>query len=543
MAIDLIDANTTRYYSVPDSADWTFPNSDWFVYIWTRVDDNSGALFQYLFSNNNFSTTNSLNILLEEGTGGGNNGKWQVITDTLNLNSTTAPGGDGVERLVLFQRNGSNIEIRFCEAGQDATSEGSAAYSDGAINGSTVNIGRRVDGNTGRYYEEHFGDVVKGSGSLSLAQITLLGKGVSPVDVVGYDNLDIWLQFREATSQVVDIINGNIATRNGSGLLTSEHFPFVQANISFVAAAAAVVSPSPRILPKRFHPDFRAPRVKPLGLVEIDWSNSLSKGLIVAMLHGGDSEVNLLLNNPLDTINTIKAIDINGRYSAFKQASSSIPTKVNGVGGTNPRSAVVGLLHSAMTGDNLEAEIHSWGTSATSGDVWTFRLESNLDGNLNNRLRIAFTGGTLVGSTIVADDTFHIVGYTFPQGSTDGSDSIFYIDGDRETVYNQDTAPTISTVSNEILVGQSAIVTNSFQGQSGRSRLYFTFIWDRDLSDREHQLLSDSPYQILKPKTPPVYFVAGDVAAPSGRIMSSLANAGGLAGLGGIAGPGGGLAG
>jgi hypothetical protein len=39
-----------------------------------------------------------------------------------------------------------------------------------------------------------------------------------------------------------------------------------------------------------------------------------------------------------------------------------------------------------------------------------------------------------------------------------------------------------------------------------------------------------------------VYILGGVIAAPGGRIMSSLANSGGLAHKGGIAGQGGGLA-
>lgn len=238
--------NTTKYYSVPDDAAWTFPDSDWFIYFWTRVDDNTGTGFSYLFSNNNFQVANSINIFIREDSASAPAGAWSVATDTAVFLTSGTPGGDGKDRLVLVQRSGSNLQMYFCEKGQTATQEFSSSYSDGAINGGVVNVGRRVDGNSGRYYHDNFGDVVKGSAALTIAQITLLGQGVDPVSVIGYDNLDIWLPFREATSTVDDVIVGLTATRQATPV-TSEHFPVVAPLapvIPTVATGAQNISPT-----------------------------------------------------------------------------------------------------------------------------------------------------------------------------------------------------------------------------------------------------------------------------------------------------------
>lgn len=237
MAVDLIDANNTRYYSVPDDASLTFPDSDWFIYMWTQVDENSGTAFQYLFSNNGFEAANSLNIFLREASASSPN-EWRAATDATGLTSTAAPGADSKKRLIVIQRNGSNLEMFFCEPNATATNEDTTANLDGAINGGLWNIGRRVDGNSTRYYEEHFGDVVKGSVALTQSQIELIARGVSPIYVTDPSNLDVWFQFHEATATVVDIIGGNIATRQGSGLLTSEHFPVVGNLYSFIPVVA-----------------------------------------------------------------------------------------------------------------------------------------------------------------------------------------------------------------------------------------------------------------------------------------------------------------
>ena len=235
MAVDLINDNTTRYYSVPDDASLTFPDSNWFFAIWTRVDDNTGTLFQYLFSNNNFQAANSLNLFLIEDSNASNPGKWNFVTDSTGAVASTVTGGDGKDRLLVLQRVGGNLEFYFCEPNGTATLETNTTFvGSAAIDGGVWNIGRRVDGNTGRYYEEHFGDVVKGSVALTQAQIELLARGVSPTLVTDPANLDVWFQFREASATTIDIIGGNVATRNGSGLLTSEHFPVIGNQYSFI---------------------------------------------------------------------------------------------------------------------------------------------------------------------------------------------------------------------------------------------------------------------------------------------------------------------
>lgn len=223
MAVDLTDNNASRYYSVPDAASLTFPNADWFIYLWTRVDDNTGTLFQYIFSNNNFGAVNSLNIFLSETSEATRPNVWHFTTDTLSGFATTSTGGDGLNRLLVLEREGSRLKLYFCAPLGIPSLEADVAYSDGAINGGVWNIGRRVDGQAARFYEEHFGDVVKGSISLTTSQIQLLAQGRKPTDVIPKGAIDVWFDFRHAGKFVVDKINGHVATRQGSGFLTSRH--------------------------------------------------------------------------------------------------------------------------------------------------------------------------------------------------------------------------------------------------------------------------------------------------------------------------------
>lgn len=247
MAIDQLDANATRYFSTPDDADWTFPTgSDWFFYIQTRVDNNNGTLFQYLFSTGGAFTTDSTNLFLVEASNGTDPGAWVFIGSSAGnvLNSqslaTNSPGADGKDRIIGIQRVSGVLEMWFIENGQTAVKLGQITESL-SRNGGAPNIGRRTDGNSVRYYETKYGDVVKGSTSLTTDQWTLLGQGVSPFDVAGAANVDIWFPFREVGTTVNDLVAGKVATKQGTGQLTAEHFPYIQANIMFTPTAAAPV--------------------------------------------------------------------------------------------------------------------------------------------------------------------------------------------------------------------------------------------------------------------------------------------------------------
>lgn len=238
MAIDLVNDNSTRHYTVPTSSSMDFPDSDWFFAFWTRLDDNSGSSFQYLVSIGPFQVANSMNLFLGEVSSAIPN-TWRLSADTTVASATSTPGGDGKDRLIVCQRNGSNTEIWYCEPMQTATNEVTTAWLDVGVSGRTTYLGSREDTSSIRFYEEHYGDFIKGSVALTQGQIGLLARGVDPVTVAGFPNLDAWFQFREQTSQVIDVISGNVATRQGTGLATSEHFPVLGGLYSFVPETVA----------------------------------------------------------------------------------------------------------------------------------------------------------------------------------------------------------------------------------------------------------------------------------------------------------------
>lgn len=222
MAIDFGDNNSTKYITIGDTADLTLPDSDWAVGVWTRVDDNSGSAFQYLLSSGTIFAANSFHLYLHES--GIDAGRWQLAVNGDGARrSSSSPGGDGKDRLIVCQRSGGNIQIYFCEAGQTATQEYSDTFS-GAMDGNGFDFGRRKDGNTARYYEEHAGELFFLSAALSEDEITALGAGMV---ITAIKQLDIGYYNPFVTPDSKPVVANNITTKTGSPV-QSIHFPASQ---------------------------------------------------------------------------------------------------------------------------------------------------------------------------------------------------------------------------------------------------------------------------------------------------------------------------
>src|SRR5687768_13401996 len=88
MAIDLGSSNTTRYYSVPDHADFSLPNGDW-AWIALAYPENTGAT-KYLISTGPYQTANAFNLLWYLDGGAGLSMNVHSLLDTTSP-TTTAP--------------------------------------------------------------------------------------------------------------------------------------------------------------------------------------------------------------------------------------------------------------------------------------------------------------------------------------------------------------------------------------------------------------------------------------------------------------------
>lgn len=58
--------NDTAYIRYADAAIWDFPDADWTLGIWLRVDNNVGTTQQFIVSNGGYGSANTVNFLLNE---------------------------------------------------------------------------------------------------------------------------------------------------------------------------------------------------------------------------------------------------------------------------------------------------------------------------------------------------------------------------------------------------------------------------------------------------------------------------------------------
>ena len=151
--------------------------------------------------------------------------------------------------------------------------------------------------------------------------------------------------------------------------------------------------------------------------------------------------------------------------------------------------------------------------------------------------RVGNSGGAISG-TIGSISSGAVMGVGT---SANNFTSYGYIDGIPQSSRSISGIPASSNVINMSLGHRwQSYPTTGFSSEPFTCYLSLTF--NDFLSPGEHILLNSNPWDIfLSPVN--LLLNRAAVAAPSGRVMSSLANYGGLVGHGGLAGQRGGLAG
>jgi len=286
-------------------------------------------------------------------------------------------------------------------------------------------------------------------------------------------------------------------------------------------------------LPKEFHIDFRIPGMKPVGPVEIDYTNPLSRSLDAFMLFDGYEATNLVAPNRFKFGSSYKGIDdLKGGAKGLEAHITALTTtgevyRIVPMRSFNQGTAIFSGCFENYTG---AAGFFSLRTVDTAPNTIFFRLD-------NNSIRVRING-----STIVLDSPVDVFGSTTSVVKTitwneDTNTRSLYIDG-----AFADSDGTAFSWVDQVPNEYSLYGDNSAGGNVANSWQRYAMTFDRELTEGEVASLYRDPYQLLRPLAQSVY-ITSDAPPPSGRIMSSLAHNGGLAGLGGIAGPGGGLAG
>ncbi len=253
-------------------------------------------------------------------------------------------------------------------------------------------------------------------------------------------------------------------------------------------------------LPKQYHPDFRSPRTKPNGDIEIDWRNPLSRGLFRFWMLDGVT-ANELVNNELDLSSASQHKDFGGSSADFINAGEVVTSPA-----LKSFDAVTIIFKAKKTG--TLAFRYFW-RSITPNEYTTYTSTSNF----RWRSASAFSGGAHnVTHEIDTDSHIYILIY-------DGTQSRIIIDG-------VDLGTQSATGQLDLSGGNFNI--GNFQGPENlQGSIQFFAVYDRALTLGEAQEINKNPYQILKPKTPPIYFTPSAVVGINiPVIMNHLRNQG-----------------
>ena len=259
-------------------------------------------------------------------------------------------------------------------------------------------------------------------------------------------------------------------------------------------------------LPKHLHPDFQKPRVKPVGSVEIDASNKYAGSIRFAY-----------------------APQVIDRYS------DRVSKDIAGVISPNLLSfspQIQSFNNDASAGGSKGSLLFNQTTSGDVAIVTRFR----------NRATVAFSQGRFIDTKTAYDgaDGFHIgfdgsnIGirgsgateYSPAYTNTEFVDLIITLEGTTATLYvnrelvGSGTIGAVSSVETQIIIGHN--LGNNEYGFLGD----IEYLYLADPSNVELLLkLQENPYQILKPKTPQVYFTVdagGTTSTLTGTITASV---------------------
>lgn len=234
---------STTYYTAPDDASLTLQNGDWCFGVWVRMDSATVDNYQYIISVGGYNATGSYNLMYGETVQ-----QWllQIKDDSDNViadifaDASTAYGLDGIDRLLICQRNGSDFEFYTCPFGGTPVLEFSTTPAGFvAINNADgLTIGRRTATAGSRHFGNDASGFFKGDFSLTTEEIAALGGGLKPYQLG--KTLDTYLPMDSAESTLIDIIGPNDATLQAGTPTTSENPPELYSFPQYVHTVAAV---------------------------------------------------------------------------------------------------------------------------------------------------------------------------------------------------------------------------------------------------------------------------------------------------------------
>ncbi len=262
---------------------------------------------------------------------------------------------------------------------------------------------------------------------------------------------------------------------------------------------------------KILHPDFSRPNVRPIGDVEIDWSNMMTRGLVAAYLLDGSGILRDIAKNHNGTIlgTPVGRVDAKGKHVLLNgtNAAYSIPDHADLDFGANDDCTIAALTKPNAT--NQDSELFE---KQLGNPLYQVVVQSDMNGG-NWWWQVRDTGGTLISAestTQYAIGRYDQIMCRRDAGTT--------IDISINGVQEDSTVDTTGDWSNAtpLLIGNG-------NGGFYSGTINYLYIFRRRLTDFEGMSIYRNPYQLLAPKTN-FFFVPQEVAAV-GSIMNQMQQA------------------
>lgn len=267
-------------------------------------------------------------------------------------------------------------------------------------------------------------------------------------------------------------------------------------------------------LPKRYHPDFGNPRVKPIGGVKVGWEHPLARGLVHYNLLDALTNQNLAKNKELLTVGGTPTLDIaqGGKTIALDGVGDYLQSGENYNNSSKVSVAISIKLPSGASNAQFDRIFELGGFNTGDGGIG---LEIASTTTSVNCVVWSTSTGITIGTSATTADKIHTVVIT---SDTSIPEHKCYFDG--VLVGTNNSATRATTLTQFTLGGQN----NSPSSNNTDCVVSNLGIWqDRILTLEDVKSLTNDPYSLLKPKQPMQYFIpAADLEVTSVPVVLTL---------------------
>lgn len=227
---------------------------------------------------------------------------------------------------------------------------------------------------------------------------------------------------------------------------------------------------------------------QPQGAVEIDWSNPLTRGLVICT-YAGNNFREMVTNKPSTITSATYAPTKDGVALKNSASSFSIETPVNTDFG-NALTWLIGATPDGLGGASAGRFVEKRTAAANTQVEVLFCNGSSfeLQRNGGSAQTISVAGAITTG--VYANWAVRVSAFT------SNADAAMFKNGVSLTLTTNTagTGSRTTNAANYVLGNRTSDSLRNFNG-----RIYFAYRWNRALSDNEIKSISANPYQIFKP--------------------------------------------